>query len=111
MKSFGLNVYHVTFESNFGAIGSGALVVTNGRLTGCDEGYSYRGFVKVVGGCVRGAIVATRTDPKAVSIFGSVDQFILEIAGNCAGGAWTYSGQVLGAEQMRVRFDLKRIHY
>lgn len=111
MKSFGLNVYHVTFQSNFGAVGTGALVVTNGRITGCDNGFAYRGFEKVTGGYVRGALVVTRTDPRAVSIFGSVDQFVIEIAGNCAGGVWGYSGQVIGAEHLKVRFELKCIHY
>lgn len=111
MKSFGLNVYHVTFESNHGASGTGSLVVTNGRISGCDSGYSYRGYVKVVGGCMRGKLIVTRTDPAATSIFGSIDQFVLLVAGNTASGKWTYSGQVLGAEQMKVRFDLKCIHY
>ena len=110
MKSLGLHVYLVNFESNLGATGTGALVVTNGRLTGRDNGYSYRGFIKDVGGLVRGALIITRVDDRAVSVFGSVDQFIMEIAGNCVSGQWTYSGQVVGAEHLKVRFDLKRIH-
>lgn len=110
MKSFGLHVYLVNFESNLGGTGTGALVVTNGRLTGRDNGYVYRGYIKQVGGRVNGALIVTRSDPRAVSIFGSVDQFVMEIAGYCASGEWTYSGQVIGAEHLRVRFDLKRIH-
>ncbi len=99
-------VYGVHFQSNLGSIGYGILTVSNGRLTGYDEGFRYRGFVTVYGGRLSGRIAVDRVDPEAVSIFGVVEHFEIMIAGNAVTGQWHYSGQVVGAEHLRVRFRL-----
>jgi hypothetical protein len=99
-------IYEVLFESNLGASGKGILSVRGGRLFGFDEGFTYRGYVKAVGGFVEGRVAIERRDPKAISIFGAVDRFELLIRGHGKSGTWQYSGHVVGAERLRVRFGL-----
>jgi hypothetical protein len=99
-------IYEVLFESNLGASGKGLLSIRGGRLFGFDEGFMYRGYVKAVGGFVEGRVAIDRKDPNAVSIFGAVDRFELVIRGHGKSGTWHYSGHVVGAEQLRVRFVL-----
>lgn len=99
----------VSFESNLGMNGSGLVHVAGEWLSGEDATYRYRGRVSTKGGLAKGRVVVTRKSPNGISIFGKVEQFVLVITGNCATGKWFYSGHVLGAEHLRLRFTLARV--
>ncbi len=82
-------------------------MVNGPRLTGGDGGYLYRGFVTGFGGVYRGRVAVIRVDPNAISLFGSVERFDLEISGLAMGSKIAFSGFVRGAEHLRVRFSLR----
>jgi T3SS negative regulator,GrlR len=100
--------FWVQYESNLGWSGVGELFVRNGVFWGCDEGYRYKGYLERVGGCYFGKAVITQVDRNAVSIFGPVERFEIEVSGRNEKGRLLFSGRVLGAEHLRLRFVLSR---
>lgn len=98
--------YWLEFQSNLNTKGIGTLIVSGPKLAGGDGGYIYRGFVTGFGGIYRGRVAVIRVDRDAVSLFGSVDRFELEISGLAIGSKIAFSGFVRGAEHLRVRFSL-----
>ena len=106
MANFIIGDYFVRFESNLGTNGLGTVTVRNGLITGGDGGYRYRGFVVTKGGCHYGRIAIERLDPLAVSLFGAVERFDIEISGKAERDMFAFSGCVSGAEHLRVRIVL-----
>ncbi|NHB77983.1 GrlR family regulatory protein [Rhodobacter calidifons] len=101
-------LYWVQFESNLGLVGVGEIHVHDGVFRGKDDGYTYRGYLVRRGGCYFGKAVIIRTTPDALSIFGPVERFELELSGRFEGGELRFSGHVVGAEHLRLRFVLMR---
>ena len=98
--------YLVHFESNVGFTGSGIIQVRGASFSGGVGGYRYRGVMRRDGGILRGIADVHRVDPDAVSIFGPVDFFKMEITGRAVGGEYHFSGWVLGFQTLRLRFRL-----
>lgn len=98
--------YLVHFESNVGFTGSGIIQVRGASFSGGDGGYRYRGIMRREGGILRGMADVHRVSPDAVSIFGPVDFFKMEITGRAVGGEYHFSGWVLGFQTLRLRFRL-----
>lgn len=98
--------YAVYFESNLETSGFGTIVVRGAKVQGGDGGFIYRGYVAPKGGLFFGRIAVIRVDPSAVSVFGPVDRFQLEVSGRPDKGGWRFTGAVEGAEHLRVRFRL-----
>ena len=100
--------FWVIFESNLGLAGVGELYFRDGVFWGSDDGYRYRGFLEKSGGCYFGRAVVTRINSEAVSIFGTVERFELVLSGRFENGDLQFSGCVLGAEHLRLRFRVER---
>lgn len=100
--------HSAVFESNLGRSGAGVVHIHGEWLSGEDGAYRYRGRVSSVGGLAKGRIVVTRKAASGTSVFGPVERFVLVISGSSVTGQWEYSGHVLGAEHLRLRFRLKR---
>ncbi len=101
--------YWLEFESNLGGKGIGILHIAGHRMWGGDGGYKYRGIVGSRGGVIVGKVLVDRVEPLSESIFGKIDHFEVEFSGKADRGFYTFSGWVLGAPTMRVRFTLRRV--
>lgn len=98
--------YLVHFESNYQVAGSGLIQVRGSTFSGGDGGYRYRGVLRRHGGILSGIADVHRVDPNAVSIFGAIGFFKMQITGRATGGQYHFSGCVLGLEHLRLRFRL-----
>lgn len=98
--------YYVYFESNLGTSGYGTVFLRNGKITGGDGSFRYVGFVVTAGGCYRGRIAVECMVPGALSLFGKVDRFELDFSGIAERDRFALSGQVRGAEHLRIRVKL-----
>lgn len=86
-------IYHVRFSSSVGSSGEGLIVVKQGSVNGGDSGYLYTGHFNVTGNAISGRLNIKRWNPGHVSVFGSLDNFDLQLSGSSnAGSTFNVSG-------------------
>jgi hypothetical protein len=105
-------IYHVTFASFLQQDQSdGLAVVKDNAINGGDLGYIYRGSFKVTGTKIAATLNIRRWNQYAVSIFGNIATFDLEIEGQVSSDLTSFSGQgfVVQNRQMRLTFNARRL--
>lgn len=75
-------IYKITFTASSGDMGDGIVVVKGGSINGADHGFLYLGTIEHAEGRFRARLTVRRWDPNAYSVFGPVDEFVLEFSGN-----------------------------
>ncbi len=75
-------LWTISFLSTVNLIGSGVLVMNNGRLLGGDEGFYYSGSYETTPTKeISAEIKVTRFNPAHISVFGNIGQFTLNFKG------------------------------
>jgi hypothetical protein len=84
-------IYHVTFSAQNRNAGEGVAVFKAGAINGGDLGYIYIGTYSVNGTNVTAAIQVIRWNQSAVSVFGPLPKFKLQLSGNVSADEKTFS--------------------
>lgn len=87
-------IYHVVFSSSLGGGGEGLAVIKSGAVNGGDSGYLYQGTLNVSGDKVSGTLQIRRWNRTAVSVFGPLDQFELQLSGVVNDSSFTVTGGI-----------------
>lgn len=74
-------LWTVVFQTPIG-IGSGVLVLSEGRLLGGDAGYYYTGNYSIDGDRFEGTLNVIRFDNSCISVFGDLENISLSYTGN-----------------------------
>jgi T3SS negative regulator,GrlR len=86
----------VNFDSNSGNLGSGVVVIHQGRVFGGDSGFMYTGNVKVEESIVHVDIdVSRHTNFPTQSIFGQMSNFHLKVSGSPNSDTFTLTGHLV----------------
>ena len=84
----------IEFSSSLNLSGTGILVLSKNRLFGGDTGYYYSGNYDIDNNILTAKIIATRFDTNSISVFGSKDQFTLEIKGKLSDSEFSARGNL-----------------
>lgn len=96
-------VYHVAFSSGSSSFGEGIAVFKGGSVNGGDHGYTYTGTKNESDDSFTSTLTIKRWNPSAQSIFGSVNEFLLELSGSMAGAnGFLAQGHVVGQPQLKI---------
>lgn len=96
-------IYYVTFSSNGGSFGEGIAVFKDGSVNGGDSGYLYKGNKSEQGGKFSSSLTVQRWNQSAQSVFGSINQFVLELTGSSsADKGFLATGHVAGQPQATI---------
>lgn len=106
-------IYHVTFAPFLHQDQGDGLVVVSKQQTinGGDPGYIYRGSFTVDGRKLTARLNIKRWNQYAVSVFGNIAVFDLDIEGELSNDLTSFSGQgvVVQNRQMRLTLNARRI--
>lgn len=89
-------IYRVVFSSDAGEQGEGLAVFKGTSVNGGDYGYTYAGEMETSGESFTAQLTVKRWNIRATSIFGTVDQFVLNLKGQDKGDGFSASGEVQG---------------
>jgi hypothetical protein len=81
-------MYFLEFRSSLGVEGVGLAVLVGQSLNGGDDGYVYQGSLQGDAATISSKVHISRYNPSAVSIFGPLENFDLELS-----GTWHPNGQ------------------
>lgn len=102
-------IYHVVFSSSVGAGGEGLAVIKNGSVNGGDNGYLYQGALNLSGDKVSGTLQISRWNRTAVSVFGPLDQFKLQLSGAVNDNGFTVSGGIPNQPGLTITIRGRRL--
>ena len=97
-------LWTVEFYSTLSIAGKGVVVLTNGQILGGDNSYWYSGNYIKEDNSVKGKINVTRFDPNAISIFGNLDHFSLEISVITDDNSMDGSAFIVGTPDFKMGF-------
>lgn len=97
-------LWTVEFFSTLSSVGKGVVVLTNGQILGGDDSYWYSGNYQKDNNSIKGKINITRFDPNAVSVFGDIARFSLEISVISDGNSFNGSAFVLEKPDLKMGF-------
>lgn len=89
-------IYHVTFASNADQ-GEGLVVLKGSSINGGDWGYTYTGPMKPTDTGFSTQLTCKRWNKESRSIFGTIDEFVLNLDAHEQGDGFTASGGVKGS--------------
>jgi hypothetical protein len=97
-------IYHVEFASAMGAAGDGLVVIKDGSINGGDGGYLYQGKLETpTPELLRGQLQVKRWNAGRVSVFGPLNDFVLDLSGHVANDSFTVNGGVPGHPGMKIK--------
>jgi hypothetical protein len=102
-------LYSVKFNSNMGSWGAGVALFTNGKVYGGDASYYYMGTANVEGENVSARIHVGHHQGERMSIFGSLNEFNLEVSGTPSGDSFSLSGHVVEQPNMKITISGRKI--
>jgi hypothetical protein len=104
-------IYYVEFQSSLSAVGYGLAVLSNGSINGGDFGYIYQGRMNNTGNNISTRIQVSRYNSNAQSVFGSIDNFSLDLAGSIRqnGSEFSLSGAIPGQPQLRISITGRKL--
>lgn len=102
-------MYSVKFSSNVGNWGTGVALFTNGKVYGGDASYYYKGTASVEGQGVSARIRVAHHQGERMSIFGSLNEFNLEVSGAPSGDSFSLSGHVVEQPNMKITITGRKI--
>ena len=88
-------IYSVTFTSADGHIGGGLLVVDHERVHGGDAGNVWRGRYERTGETVKARVEVINWSGRPHSLFGPLQNFLVDLAFTANGDDFSASGQVV----------------
>lgn len=101
-------IYHVAFSSGSSSFGEGIAVFKGTSVNGGDHGYTYSGTTKESGTSFSSILTIKRWNPSAQSIFGSVNEVLLDLRGNISEAAGLVAqGHVVGQPQLTITINGK----
>ncbi|WP_457334949.1 GrlR family regulatory protein [Rhizobacter sp. P5_C2] len=96
-------IYHVDFKSNSQSIGQGTIVLQDGKASGGDTGYTFSGAFSGPDTALTARIGVRKWNPRAVSIFGPLSQFDLDLLGTSSNsGTFSLNGTIVGQPSLRI---------
>src|SRR5438270_8667155 len=105
-------IYHIRFASTLAQQGGdGLAIIKDNTVNGGDAGYIYRGSVELSGNTATAKLNVKRWNQTAVSVFGNIAQFDLQVDGQVSSDLTRFSGQgfVIQNPNMRLTFNADRI--
>lgn len=102
-------LYSVKFSSNIGNWGAGVALFTNGKVYGGDASYYYAGPATVNGQSVSARIHVGHHQGERMSIFGSLNEFNLEVSGIPSGDSFSLTGHVVEQPNMKITITGRKI--
>jgi hypothetical protein len=105
-------IYHIEFKpAGSDTVGNGLVVLQNGSVNGGDISYIYRGMEITKGENIISKIQVSRYDASQQSIFGSLENFDLELSGTLSkdGREFSLSGTIVGQPQFRIHIAGKKL--
>lgn len=97
-------LWTVEFASTM-RLGTGVIVLNNGRLLGGDAGYYYSGRYRVNGNNVQGNIDVIRYDTRSISVFGDLDQFSLSFSGEISDYQFSLLASVVNKPEYKININ------
>ena len=106
-----LGIYHVKFTSAQQSYGEGLAVFKDTSINGGDTGYVYLGSFSIDATNVSAKIKVKRWNHGAVSIFGPLQDFDLDLKGTVAPDAASFSvtGSVVQMPGMKITINGRRV--
>jgi hypothetical protein len=96
-------IYHVRFVASSTDMGEGLVVIKQGTMNGGDQGYLYTGQLAANGTSITGKLRVKKWHAGAVSVFGPLDDFELQLTGNdTPDGGFRASGVVADPRGMTI---------
>lgn len=96
-------LWTVTFSTIIGS-GSGVLVLNGNQALGGDFGYYYSGDINITDDQLSGAINVVKFNPNAVSVFGDIGSFTLQLTeGRISSDSFDAEATIAGNPNMTMR--------
>lgn len=102
-------LYSVEFSSGTGSFGAGIIVFTGDKVYGGDAGYYYTGSVEAGEGTTMARIRVGHHHGERNSIFGSLNEFNLDLTGSLTQDAVNFSGHVVEHPAMKIAIKGRRV--
>lgn len=104
-------IYHIRFSSAQGDHGEGLAVFKDGTVNGGDQGYLYLGTFRQDGSQVTAWLRVKRWNKSAVSVFGPLAEFGLQVGGTVAAddSSFKVAGPVSENQLFRIEIVGRRI--
>lgn len=96
-------LWTVEFISAINRYGAGVLVVNGNRLLGGDDGYYYSGTWIINGNTLNATITVLKHNPNSVSVFGNIDHFQLNLAGEITEYQFNATGTIANNPQAQIQ--------
>lgn len=101
-------LWSVEFVANTHSVGSGVVVVENGKVLGGDAQYFYVGHCNIENGTVRATADITHYSGPINSVFGTLKTFRISVSGRLHHDAFTLNGCVEGMPSLRIDIRFTR---
>jgi hypothetical protein len=102
-------IYSVEFQSNLGAFGLGIAVFDNGKINGGDLSHLYKGSYSLDEKAIRVEVFVSQYRDIQESVFGSLNNFTLNLTGDASDDGFNTTGSVTGQPQLNITVIGKRI--
>lgn len=98
-------IYHVRFTASSTDMGEGLVVIRHGAVNGGDQGYLYTGQLTAGSNSLSGTLRVKKWRPGAVSVFGPLDDFELQLAGTETLNGFRASGGVSNGQGLTITIE------
>ena len=103
-------IYHVSFSSKSQEVGQGIVVFKENSANGGDYGYTYSGTFSSEGEQIKSILTIKQWNASAVSIFGPLKEFSLELNGSFSfDNSFLAHGHISGHSSAQITIRGKRI--
>ena len=105
-------IYHVVFSSNSQDVGQGIVVFKENYANGGDYGYTYSGTFSREGEQFKSTLTIKQWNASAVSIFGPLKEFSLELNGSFSfDNSFLAHGHIAGQPSAKISIRGKHISH
>lgn len=99
-------IYQVTFQSHLNS-GSGVIVLNDGLINGGDAGFTFQGNLETTEEKLKATIHVSQYDPFAISTFGQVSDFSLQLEGHALPQGFNIRGNIVGSPDHQIKITGK----
>lgn len=101
-------LWSVEFVANTQGVGSGVVVVENGKVLGGDAQFFYVGHCKVENGVLNATAKITHYAGAPSSVFGPAKEYNISVSGTPAHDSFVLHGHVVEAPQLKISIHFTR---
>ena len=101
-------LWTVDFVSTLGRMGSGVIVLNEGRLLGGDAGHYYAGRYTTHDNVIEGEVTVIRFDPNSISVLGDIDRYSLTFTGTVGDDFFIGAASLVGEPELQIRMTCKK---